>query len=52
MIKEFGICKNYKVIESQSELKPYQEKNGPCKKIKRQIDSRFQGILGLATDLL
>ena len=36
----------------QSELKPKQKKPGPCKKNKRQVDSRIEGVLGLATDWL
>ncbi len=48
MIKESGIYKNYEAVDQQSELKPYQKKTGPCKKNKRKVDSRIEGVFGLA----
>ena len=50
MIKESGICKNYEAIEAvwvenvTEKTRTMQEKN------KRKVDSRIEGVFGIATD--
>ena len=52
MIKESGICKNYEAIEAvwvenvTEKNRTMQEKN------KRKVDSRIEGVFGMATDWL
>ena len=52
MIKESGICENYEAIEAvwvenvTEKTRAMQEKN------KRKVDSRIEGVFGMATDWL